>query len=197
MIKVKCPHCPKEMNIGDEYAGKKIRCPACKEVVAVDGAPTAVQPAPAPRPPAPIQKEIQPAELKRRRFDEQDDELAEVMPAQDADEDERRPRKRFRRDDDDDEREYHDRPRRRGRQGQYADCPGCDAPGDAKRVGFTWWGGALGPWLLTHVRCNHCGICYNGRTGQSNTLGITIYTVVGLFIGVTLGGIAIVLSALK
>jgi hypothetical protein len=196
MIKVKCPHCPKEMNIGDEYAGKKIRCPACKEVVAVHGAPTAVQPAPASKPPAPILEASRPPVGKRHAVVE-DEKLAEVMA-----EDDERERKRPTRSRDDDEEEDYDRrrsrgKRRRGHQGDYADCPGCGAPGDAKRLTFTWWGGALGPWILCHVCCNHCGTCYNGRTGKSNTTGIAIYTVVGLFIGLALGAVAIVMAAIR
>jgi uncharacterized protein (DUF983 family) len=43
---------------------------------------------------------------------------------------------------------------------------------------MTWWGGALGPYLLTHVKCPECGMTYNGKTGQSNTTAIIIYSVV-------------------
>jgi hypothetical protein len=210
MIKLKCPHCPKEMNLGDDLAGKKIRCPACKEVVAVPGASAAVQPAPARKPPAPIQAKPKPPVPKRPPDDEDDEELAEVMAVED-DEDDRRPRKSGKvrsRDDEDDlvavDEEEDDRPgrkrgkrRSRGRQGAYADCPGCGAPGDAKRVGFTWWGGALGPWILCHVRCNHCSTCYNGRSGKSNAVGITIYTLVGLFFALVLCVIGIITAVTK
>jgi uncharacterized Zn finger protein len=60
---------------------------------------------------------------------------------------------------------------------EYAPCPKCSAL-EAKKVGFTWWGGVLGPSLLTHVKCPNCGTAYNGKTGQSNTTGIIIYSVV-------------------
>ena len=48
---------------------------------------------------------------------------------------------------------------------------------------FTWWGGALGPKLLTHVKCNACGNRYNGKTGQDNTTKIVVYSLVvgGIF----------------
>ena len=59
----------------------------------------------------------------------------------------------------------------------YKPCPKCAATNAAK-VGFTWWGGALGPSLLTHVKCPSCGTTYNGKTGQPNTAGIVIYSVV-------------------
>jgi hypothetical protein len=56
-------------------------------------------------------------------------------------------------------------------------CPQCGQVG-ATKVGFTWWGGVLGPKLLNHVKCTSCGCGFNGKTGQSNTAGIVIYTVV-------------------
>ena len=59
----------------------------------------------------------------------------------------------------------------------YAPCPKCNA-GAAERMKFTWWGGVLGPKLLTHVKCNNCGNKYNGKTGKDNTKGIVIYSVV-------------------
>ena len=43
---------------------------------------------------------------------------------------------------------------------------------------FTWWGGLLGPKILTHVKCSGCGHRYNGKTGKSNTTGIVIYSVI-------------------
>jgi hypothetical protein len=64
---------------------------------------------------------------------------------------------------------------------KYAPCPNCSCP-NAKRVSFTLWGGVLGPKLLTHVKCTKCGAKYNGKTGESNTTGIIIYTIVGFVI---------------
>jgi transposase-like protein len=60
---------------------------------------------------------------------------------------------------------------------QYAPCPKC-GKSDAKKVGYTLWGGALGPIMFTHVKCNVCGTQYNGKTGQSNQQNIIIYLVV-------------------
>jgi hypothetical protein len=34
-IEVACPHCQKNLRVGDHVAGKKIRCPACQGVVSV------------------------------------------------------------------------------------------------------------------------------------------------------------------
>jgi hypothetical protein len=104
------------------------------------------------------------------------------------------------RDDDDDDFEDDEprrRPRREIRRGKYADCPHCGNPGDATRVGFTWWGGLIGPALLCHVRCRECGTCYNGRSGNYNTVGITIYTLVGVFFGLLVAGLCLVGNILQ
>lgn len=57
----------------------------------------------------------------------------------------------------------------------YVPCPKCSAAG-AERMGFTWWGGVIGPRVLTHVKCPRCGHGYNGKTGSDNTTGIIIYS---------------------
>jgi uncharacterized Zn finger protein len=63
----------------------------------------------------------------------------------------------------------------------YAPCPKCSAP-DPQLLKFTWWGGALGPKMLTHVKCQNCGNKYNGKTGGDNNAGIAIYMIVaGIF----------------
>ena len=56
----------------------------------------------------------------------------------------------------------------------YAPCPKCRGV-SAERLKFTWWGGVLGPKLLTHVKCPACGHKYNGKTGADNTARIAIY----------------------
>jgi len=66
---------------------------------------------------------------------------------------------------------------------KYARCPECGA-NDADRVTFTWWGGIIGPAILTHVECATCGTLYNGRTGKSNNQAIAVYFVVGILLGV-------------
>jgi len=47
-------------------------------------------------------------------------------------------------------------------------CPKCGGQ-SAKRVGYTWWGGALGPKLFHVVKCTRCKAQYNGRTGAKLT----------------------------
>ena len=62
-------------------------------------------------------------------------------------------------------------------QNTVAACPKCGKQ-DAKKLTYTWWGGAVGPRLFNHVKCNNCKTEYNGKTGQSNTVPIIIYSVV-------------------
>ncbi|MDT5063473.1 MAG: hypothetical protein QOH63_3932 [Acidobacteriota bacterium] len=44
----------------------------------------------------------------------------------------------------------------------------------------------IGPRMLSHVKCRSCGTAYNGKTGQSNTTGIVIYSVVLFVIGLVI-----------
>jgi predicted nucleic-acid-binding Zn-ribbon protein len=60
---------------------------------------------------------------------------------------------------------------------QFAACPKC-RQSNARQLSFTWWGGAIGPKILTHVKCESCGMKYNGKTGRDNTTGIVIYSLV-------------------
>jgi transposase-like protein len=71
---------------------------------------------------------------------------------------------------------------------EYAPCPQCSSS-KATKVGFTWWGGLVGPRLLTHVKCQDCGTTYNGKTGRSNTGAIIVYTLVLLAILTALGAL--------
>jgi len=79
---------------------------------------------------------------------------------------------------------------------QFAPCPSCRCV-FAKRVGFTWWGGILGPKMLTHVKCVQCGQAYNGKSGKSNDTAIAIYLAVSLAIGVALGVAVALAGAIK
>jgi uncharacterized protein (DUF983 family) len=66
-------------------------------------------------------------------------------------------------------------------QNQYAPCPKCNQSA-AQKMSFTWWGGIIGPKLLTHVKCGMCGTGYNGKTGKDNTTNIIIYSIVTVVI---------------
>ena len=57
-----------------------------------------------------------------------------------------------------------------------AACPKCGAA-SASKVGFNWWGGAVGPRLFKVVQCNQCKTQYNGRTGGKLTTVIIGYQV--------------------
>jgi hypothetical protein len=68
-------------------------------------------------------------------------------------------------------------------------CPRCGSP-YASPVGFSWWGGMLGPRMISLVKCNHCRLQYKGKTGESPNGFIAIY--LGIGIAITL---AIVIAA--
>lgn len=69
-----------------------------------------------------------------------------------------------------------------------AGCPSCGGT-SVNLVTYTWWGGALGPKLLNHVRCAGCKAEYNSKTGRSNGAAIGIYVGVSITIGLVIGGI--------
>ena len=70
---------------------------------------------------------------------------------------------------------------------QIAPCPQCNAS-NARKVEFTWWGGALAPAILKQVKCQNCGTVYNSKTGQSSTNGTILYIFAVILIGFLLGG---------
>ena len=72
--------------------------------------------------------------------------------------------------------------------GEFAACPSCGGTA-AKKVTYTWWGGAVGPSILTHVKCVACQTSYNGKTGKSNRRAIVLYNVVAIVIGLIVGGL--------
>ncbi|HQR38806.1 MAG TPA: hypothetical protein PLF26_10445 [Blastocatellia bacterium] len=69
---------------------------------------------------------------------------------------------------------------------QYAPCPNCQDT-NATQVSFTWWGGLVGPRMLSHVKCSRCATAYNGKTGKSNTMGIALYVGVSVALLVLIG----------
>jgi uncharacterized paraquat-inducible protein A len=171
MIKFKCPHCDRDVSVADEHAGKKARCPACREIFQIPQARAAVEEIPEARPrpkAAPPERPRRPAPV------EEEEDLPEAEAA----------------DDEPEEEAEEERPRRKKKKirarGQWADCPNCDAPGDATRIWYTWWGAWLGPLLICHVRCNRCGTAYNGNSGQYNTAAIAIYVVVTTIIALAI-----------
>jgi len=57
-------------------------------------------------------------------------------------------------------------------------CRACHEEVEPTPVTFTWWGGLLGPKLLSHVQCPKCSARWNGKTGADNSTAIAIYMVV-------------------
>src|SRR5438105_3046762 len=47
-------------------------------------------------------------------------------------------------------------------------CPRCGQYA-ARQPSFTWWGGLIGPKMLSHAVCDACGFGFNQKTGKSNT----------------------------
>ena len=72
----------------------------------------------------------------------------------------------------------------------YVPCPKCG--GNADRLKFTWWGGVLGPRLLSHVKCTKCNHKYNGKSGKDNTTGIVIYSAI---VAILVFGLMVVMFA--
>jgi hypothetical protein len=66
---------------------------------------------------------------------------------------------------------------------QYQPCPSCTCK-EATAIGFTWWGGIVGPKMFNHVECTKCGTTYNGKTGKSNQTAIAIYFAVSTAIAI-------------
>ena len=63
----------------------------------------------------------------------------------------------------------------------FLSCPTCGSYA-AQKIPSTWWGGTLGPALLTHVRCQSCGTQYNGKTGRSNTTAIAVFLLIATLV---------------
>lgn len=201
MIKFKCPQCAKEISAADEHAGRKAKCPKCQTVFVIPGA-RAAPPAP-PKPvapavedeieeaveeaPPPARKPAYPAVKAGKPPRQEDDDVREVEPADEADDEE---------DEDDRPRRRRKGGRRRRWHGEWADCPNCGAPGDATRLTYTLWGGFIGPLFICHVRCNQCGTTYNGKSGDSNTTRIIIWLAASWGIGLLILISCIGLSAL-
>jgi hypothetical protein len=65
-------------------------------------------------------------------------------------------------------------------------CPRCQQAVEPTPVGYTWWGGAVGPRLIHHVECPGCRARYNRKTGRSNDTAIAIYLAVSLSIAIAI-----------
>lgn len=62
-------------------------------------------------------------------------------------------------------------------------CPQCGQV-TGKRIRYTWWGGAVGPALMSLTRCQACGFQFNAKTGLSTKKAILVYNLVAVGIAV-------------
>jgi hypothetical protein len=67
--------------------------------------------------------------------------------------------------------------------GASAPCPSCGNT-QTGTVGFTWWGGIVGPRIFNVVRCLNCGTQYNGKKGTY--LGKSIAMYYGIVFGIVI-----------
>lgn len=136
MIKFKCPHCGKDVSAGDEHAGKKGRCPGCKELFMIPGGAAAAAPKPAPAPaaerrtpPPPAADDDEEAPPKKKKpaadYDPDDPDAVEELkkrvgakivkrrPEEDEEEDEPPRKKKPARDEDEDDEAVAEAPRKK------------------------------------------------------------------------------------
>ncbi|MDB5313094.1 MAG: hypothetical protein JWO38_7296 [Gemmataceae bacterium] len=112
--------CGKTLQVKDEFAGRRVRCPACSGVAAVPAADPGFEvvdepsPVPAPSKPAPVR--AKPVE----RPDDEEDKPRSRKP---RDEDDDRPRTRRRDEDDDEDDDDRPRTRRRNEDDDEDDAP--------------------------------------------------------------------------
>jgi len=105
-----CPNCERKLRVPDDFLGKRVRCPACKEVFTPSAGEEASSPSaePAPRTPRklvrpiPAEYEDEPPRVRRRREepppdDESEDDQYGDEPEESSYEDEPEPERRLRR----------------------------------------------------------------------------------------------------
>jgi hypothetical protein len=196
-VTLHCTGCKSTLKVRDDLVGKKIKCPKCATLLLVAAekeeelAPVDVDP---------DESGEAPARKSRSRRDDDEEEDRDRRRDRDRDDDRRqairtdrdRDRDRRRRDDDEEEDDDRDRKRRRDRddadedyeervvkKSKFKRCPRCEAP-NPKKVKWTAWGSFYGPAMFSHVQCQECGYCYNGKTGGSNLIPAIIFVTVPL-----------------
>ena len=60
-------------------------------------------------------------------------------------------------------------------------CPTCLSRA-TDRVKFTWWGGAVGPWMMSLTKCRACGTQFNSKTRKPVGSAILVYNVIAIAI---------------
>ena len=189
-LTVTCPGCKAALRVRDEYAGKKLKCPRCAEIIPVPNGEAAPE---APTPLEVVEEHVAEV-LPVARALPPHGAQAEPVTAFEAGVPERRPAGPGRRGGD----EAHEGRRPPGRRVRdYAPCPRCGT-GGATRVTWTPWGSFYGPALLTHVRCPKCGCAYNGRTGGSNLVPAIFFVLIPLLlIAVIIFGLLVALRVIR
>lgn len=56
-------------------------------------------------------------------------------------------------------------------------CPACHARA-GKKVTFSWWGGIVGPGVMSLHKCQACGCQFNSKTGKPARNAIIAYVVI-------------------
>ena len=161
-MQVKCDQCSGTIRVRDEYAGRKMKCPRCANVISIPTAGAVKSKGSSTATVADKKTKSCPkcgktvlASAERCRFCRADLTAAEK------------------------DSEAAERPGKKKKHSKYKPCPQCKAVG-AKPVKWTAWGSFYGPALLTHVRCPFCGFAYNGKTGRSNLIPAIFFVAIPL-----------------
>lgn len=197
MIRFDCPNCGKGITAADAHAGKKGRCPACQKVLVLPNAGAAAA-EDVPRPTGDGGSDVRKAgkaAVSARKGAAQDEDVGRVSRRSKSSEEDLEDLDEVEEYVEEDDEEPRRKPAKK-RRGPFADCPNCGCRGHATKERFTWWGGLLGPSLLSHVRCKRCGTCYNGKHGDLNNVRIGIYVGVSLGIALIILGVG-VLTAVR
>jgi hypothetical protein len=147
-----CEHCGKKARLKDEFAGKRIKCPGCKEAVSIpeeeDEAPPPKRAATRPSKPEP------PAKRKGRDEDDEEEEQPRKAARKGRDEEEEeedeKPRKAARKSRDDEDDEEDERPKKKAKKEGGSSLPlilgiGGGVVGLLLIGFFVWWGFLSGP----------------------------------------------------
>ena len=69
-------------------------------------------------------------------------------------------------------------------------CQRCPA-GHTSPLRFSWWGGLVGPWLLSYVHCHECGASYSTRSGRAAWGGMLLIFALRLLVTGLVAGLLV------
>lgn len=187
-LKIACSKCNARLQVREELAGKKVKCPKCTAVVPVPLPETVEEVEQTPeveevqeKPAARIKRKEDVAATPRGRIQRKEDlepPARSRKHAEPEDEEENL--------EDSDDSETKSSRSKKGKKSKadkgstkWAPCPRCGET-RAKKVLYTFWGSAIGPAIFSHVRCQECGMGYNGRTGKSNLIAAILCITIAL-----------------